>query len=337
MPANLTPEYMRADERYREAETPAQRLEALEEMLRAIPKHKGTDKMQADLKRKIAQARREVASPSKKASSSRRDLFNVPKQGAGQVVLLGAPNVGKSALVRSASNAECKVAEYPFTTQAPQPGMAHHEDVPIQLVDMPPVTREHVPPGMIGRVKASDALLIVASLASQTLLDDLETCLDVMANRNIAPTNNPTPEIPEDPDAPMPMRTLVACTYGDVENANEEFQTLKELYGDRLEFHCVAVPDGKEDGQGIKELVARLFELLHVVRVYAKPPGKPVDYDAPFILPKGSTAQDLATEIHREKGNQLKSTRVWGQAVHDGQNVHHDYVLNDKDAVELHM
>jgi len=96
-------------------------------------------------------------------------------------------------------------------------------------------------------------------------------------------------------------------------------------------------PVSSVTGEGIKELLARLFELLHVVRVYAKPPGKPVDYDAPFILPLGSTAEDLAILIHREQGQGLKSTRVWGQAVHDGQNVHHDYELHDKDAVELHM
>jgi len=333
MPANLTPEYKRAERRYREAETATARLEALEEMFRAIPKHKGTDKMQADLKRKIAQARREVTSPSKKSGASRRDLFHVPKQGAGQVVLLGAPNVGKSALVRASSNAECKVADYPFTTQVPQPGMAHHEDVPIQLVDMPPFTRDHVPPGMMGRVRAADILLVVVSLASESLLDDLETCLGLMSDRQIVPTHQPVPEYPDDPEAPEPMRTLVACTHGDVDGAVDEFETLADLYGDRLEFHRVS---GVTE-QGLTELLARLFELLHVVRVYAKPPGKPVDYDAPFILPKGSTTHDLAVAIHREHGKNLKSTRVWGQAVHDGQNVHHDYVLHDKDAVELHM
>ncbi len=332
MPANLTPEYRRADQRYREAETPAERLSALEEMLRTIPKHKGTDKMQADLKRKIAQARRDTTSPGKRGGT-RRDLFHVPKQGAGQVVLLGAPNVGKSALVRAASNAECKVAEYPFTTQAPQPGMAHHEDVPIQLVDMPPITREHVPPGMMGRVRAADVLLIVANLAADDLLGDVEMCLDLMTDRRMNPTIEPDPEVPDDPDAPDPVRTLVACTHSDVDGALEEFDTLVELYGDRLALHRVSTVTG----EGLVELVARLFELLYVVRVYSKPPGKPIDYDAPFVLPKGSTAHDLAITIHREQGQHLKSTRVWGKVVHDGQNVHHDYVLHDKDAVELHM
>lgn len=332
MPANLTPEYRRADKTFRNAHTPADRLAALEEMLATIPKHKGTDKMQADIKRKIAQTRKEMSSSGKK-SGARRDIFHVPRQGAGQIVLLGTPNVGKSALVRATSKAECKVAEYPFTTQGPQPGMAHHQDVPIQIVDMPPITREHVPPGMIGRVRAADALLIVVSLADQDLIDALETCLELMAKRNMVPTNQADPEVPEDPDAPDPTRTIVACTHGDIDGALDEFETLTELYGDHLEFLRVSTVTG----DGLDELLARLFELLHVVRVYAKPPGKPIDYDAPFILRKGSTVEDLALTIHREKGHQLKSTRVWGEAVHDGQNVTHDHIIHDKDAVELHM
>ncbi len=337
MPANLTPDYKRAEARYREAETASERLAALEEMLRTIPKHKGTDKLQAELKRKIAQARREQASPSKKSGSSRRDIFNVPKQGAGQVVLLGAPNGGKSSLVRAASNADCKIADYPYTTPAPQPGMAYHEDVPIQLVDMPPFTRDHVPPGMIGRVKAGDALLLVVSLMSPSSLDDLDSCLELLAKRGLTPTHEPDPEVPDDIEAPDPIRTLVACTHGDCEGADDEFATFVELYGDRLEFHKVAVPEGEAVDDSLAKLIARLFELLHVVRVYAKPPGKPVDYDAPFILAKGSTTEDLAVTIHREQGQSLKSARAWGSAVHDGQNVPHDYELHDKDAIELHM
>jgi ribosome-interacting GTPase 1 len=186
---------------------------------------------------------------------------------------------------------------------------------------------------MMGRVRAADALLVVLSLKSQTLLDDLEVCLDLLARRGIAPTNDPSPEVPDDPEAPDPMRTLVACTHGDAEGAADEFATLVDLYKDKLELHRVS----SVTHEGLSELLARLFELLHVVRVYAKPPGKPVDYDAPFILPKGSTAEDMAVTIHREKGQHLKSARVWGTAVHSGQNVHQDYELHDKDAIELHM
>jgi len=332
MPANLTPEYRRADQRYREAQTAHERLAALEEMLRVIPKHKGTDKMCADLKRKISETKKEIAQAGRKGGVH-RDLFHVPRQGAGQVVLLGVPNVGKSALVSAMTNADCKVADYPFTTQVPQPGMARYEDVPIQLVDMPPFTREHVPPGFMGRVNMADAILFVVSLASRNLLDDLECCLELYTDRGLVPTNQSDPDLSEDPDAPDPKKTLVACTHGDTEGATDEFATLKELYGDRLELHRVS----SVTREGLPELLARLFELLYVVRVYAKPPGKPVDKEAPFIVPKGSTVRDLAITIHRALGEQLKGARVWGRAVYSGQNVPHDYVLHDRDIVELHM
>jgi uncharacterized protein len=332
MPANLTPDYRRADQRYREAQTPNDRLAALEEMLAVIPKHKGTDKMCAELRRKISEAKKEVVQASKKGGAH-RDIFHVPRQGAGQVVLLGLPNVGKSALVTELSNAECKVADYPFTTQVPQPGMAHHEDVPIQLVDMPPFTREHVPPGFMGRVNMADAILIVVNLASPDLLEELEACLSLLSSRGLVPTNEAMPMLAEDPEAPDPKRTLVACAHGDAAGAVDEFDTLKELYGDRLELHRVS----SITGEGLDELLKRLFELLYVVRIYAKPPGKPVDKTSPFIVPKDSTVQDLAITIHRALGEHLKAARVWGEAVYAGQNVPHDYVLHDKDVVELHM
>jgi hypothetical protein len=333
MPANLTPQYRRADQRYREAQTPNERLAALEEMLSVIPKHKGTDKMCAELKRKISETRKEIQQQFGKKGGAHRNIFHVPRQGAGQVVLLGVPNVGKSSLVSALTKAECKVAEYPFTTQAPQPGMTHYEDVPIQLVDMPPITREHIPPGFMGRVNMADAILIAVNLASQNLLDDLECCLDLYANRGLAPTNQSDPDLSEDPDALEPKKTLVACTHGDAPGAVEEFNTLAELYRDRLELHRVS----SVTHEGLEDLVKRLFELLYVVRVYAKPPGKPVDKSAPFIVPKGSTVQDLAVTIHRLLGEQFKGARVWGNAVFSGQHVPHDYELQDRDVVELHM
>ncbi len=332
MPANLTPDYHRAEQMYRQAETSEDRLAALEEMLRTIPKHKGTDKMCAELKRKISQSKRELTSSGKKGAAH-HDIFHVPRQGAGQVVLLGAPNTGKSSLVTTLTNAECKVAEYPFTTQMPQPGMARHEDVPIQLVDMPPITREHVPPGMAGRLHLADVILIVVDLSGATLLDDVECCLELYAHRKWTPTHLPDPDVPEDTEALEPKRTLVACTHGDAPGAEQEFDTLVELYGSRLKFRKVSVVSG----EGLSELLKELFDLLHVVRIYAKPPGKPVDKSSPFLMRKGSTIQDLAITVHRGLGENLKGARVWGEAVYNGQNVPHDYELNDKDVVELHM
>ncbi len=84
-------------------------------------------------------------------------------------------------------------------------------------------------------------------------------------------------------------------------------------------------------------MLADIFRLLDIVRVYAKKPGQPPDMTEPFVLPKGSTVMDLAEGIHRELADKLKNARCWGKHVHDGQNVHKTHILCDKDIIELHF
>jgi len=137
MPANLTADFKKARERLRTASSPEEKLAALEEMLATIPKHKGTDKMQADIKRRIAKLRESGGSAKK---GQRSGLDHIPKDGAGQVVLIGAPNCGKSSLLAALTNAKPEVASYPFSSLIPIPGMMAFEDVAIQLIDLPPLT-----------------------------------------------------------------------------------------------------------------------------------------------------------------------------------------------------
>jgi ribosome-interacting GTPase 1 len=329
MPANLTPEYQRAERRYREATEHSEKLAAMEEMLRVMPKHKGTDKLQADLKRRISQMRK--SGPKK--GGSHRDLFHVPRQGAGQVPLLGLPNSGKSSLVEALTRAHVKVAEYPFSTHAPVPGMAHFEDIPIQLVDMPPVTAEHVPPGMYGALRAADALLIVIDAASGSILEDLETAVEIMARRDVLLTSENRPPEQFDAEDRQIQKAIVVATKSDLPDAPENFATLKELYQEPLELLLVS----SHSRDGLDQVPQALCELLDVIRIYAKPPGKPPDMTAPFVLPRGSTVTDLANEIHRGLAGKLRTTRVWGTGVFDGQQVPHDHVISDKDVVELNM
>jgi ribosome-interacting GTPase 1 len=333
MPANLTPDYQKADQQYRDAVTPAEKLAALEEMLRTLPKHKGTEKMQAELKKKISAAR-ETAVASKKGGSG-KDPFHVPRQGAGQVLITGAPNVGKSAIVGALTKAPVKIAEFPFTTHEPLPGMAHHEDVPIQLVDTPPVTPEHIPPGYFGAIYAADIVAPVVKLSADTLLEDADFILNLIRERKYQLLSRAV--LPAAPAAgsnePIPKRGLLIATASDAPEASDNLALVRKMAPADLDI----LPISTVSGENLNTLMQRLFGLLHVLRVYAKPPGKPADKDAPFILPIGSTVMDLATHIHKDVAASFKHARVWGEGVFPGQQVHHDHVLHDKDVIEIHV
>jgi ribosome-interacting GTPase 1 len=330
MAANLTPQYHEAEARYRAAKTPAEELAALEEMWRELPKHKSSEKIQADLKKKLSAARKAVQQGGPH-TGARVDPFAIPKCGAGQVALLGTPNVGKSSLVGGLTHAHVKIADYPFATAVPVPGMAPFEDVQVQLIDTPPVTAEHVPTGFPGLWHTADALVIVADLSADTLLDDVETCLRHLAERHIALVDGPR-ERPAEIGGTLKVPGLVLANKCDVAEAGANLELLREYFGARVRCEPVSTRDADK----LERLPALLFKLLHVVRVYAKPPGRKPDLAEPFILSAGSDVHALARHVFRGLEHRTRSARVWGQGVMDGQNVHLDHVLCDKDVVELH-
>ncbi len=324
MPANVTPQYRAAEQTLREARTVPEKIAALEEMYATIPKHKGTEKMQADIKRRLAKLRAAAHQAKGRAGV---DPFHVERHGAGQFVLVGTPNVGKSALVHAVSGAHVNVAPYPFSTHGPVPGMMPFEDVQIQLVDLPPVTRDGLVPGMLGTVRAADGVLIVVDLSAPDLMEQMDTCLEVLAARGVVPEGT---EVPEGGTA---MKMLMVGTKVDAEPARENLEALRELRPDALP----TVPTSAETGEGLDRLAARCFEMLDVVRIYSKEPGKPPDMDQPFVLPRGSTVLELASAIHREMAQHLKRARIWGSGKYDGQPVQQEHVLADRDVIELHV
>ena len=326
MPANVSPEYEKAELRFRAASTDDEKLDALQEMLRTLPKHKGTEKMQADLRRRISQLRK--AGAKKSAAKKGPDPFYVPKGGAGQVILVGAPNCGKSMLVATTTNASVKVAEYPYTTALPAPGMWMYEDAPIELVDTPPITAEHVPPGLTGTIRMADMIAIVIDAAGDGL-EELDTALGVLTERGLGLRSVPRNEL--DPDDPDQRSAIVIANKADLAGA-DDVSVLRELAGDRLEI-C---PVSAATGEGLDRLCARLWQLLAVIRVYTKRPGKKGDLGEPFTLPAGSNIEDLAAGIHRELPEKMKFARIWGEGRFDGQQVHRTELLHDKDIVEIH-
>lgn len=331
MAANLTPQYHEAEERYRAATTPEDKLAALEEMWRELPKHKSSEKLQADLKKKLSAARKAVQPGGRKGGPSKADPFAIPKSGAGQVVLLGTPNVGKSSIVGGLTKAHVKIADFPFSTPLPLPGMVPYEDIKIELVDTPPVTADHIPTGFPGLWRMTDALVVVTDVSSDSVLEDADVCLNHLAQRHIELTDGPRKRADE-PDAMLKVPGFLLANKIDVPGAKDNLELLNELFDSRVRIEPFSTLDADHMGR-LPEL---LFGLVHVIRVYAKPPGKKPDFDDPFVLSAGSDVHELARKVYRGMEDKVRSARAWGHGLADGQNVHLNHVLHDKDVVELH-
>lgn len=329
MPANLPPQYHKAEEEYRRAAAPAERLEKLREMFRLLPKHKGTEKLQSDLKQKISRTRDDIEGGKgggKKAGVSHR----VPHEGAGQVALVGAPNAGKSALIRALTHAHPEVAPYPFTTRVPYPGIMMWEDAPVQLIDLPPVTDDFLEPWVPDVIRSADAALLVVDLAADDLIEATESALARLAQAHTELVG----ELPYDveDETLRHLRTRLVANKTDAPGAADRLEVVSEWFSPRFPVSAVSA----QTGEGLDALRRDSYDLLGAMRIYTKVPGKPADRSKPFTIPLGSTVLDLAREIHRDLEHSLKFARVWGTGVFEGQTVKRDHELHDRDVVELH-
>lgn len=322
MPANLGPQYLAAESHLRQAITDEEKLAALEEMMQTIPKHKGTEKMRADIKRRMAKAREGMRSGGKGAR--RTELYKVEREGAGQIALVGPPNSGKSQLLKILTRAEPLVTDYPFATRLPLPGMAQFENVQMQLVDLPPIAAETSQTWLWALLRLSDALLIVLDAGDDDVLAQAEELLAFMQANNVVVKNSGERDFQE-------KKALCAATQADRPGAADRIELLREVLGDRMDI----VPVSAQTGEGLEELKRKMFfDLLGKIRVYTHPPGKKPDHSAPFILDAGSTVLGAAREIHKEIAETLKYARVRGTGVFEGgQMVPRDHVLSDGDVV----
>jgi len=330
MPANLTPQYKEAEERYRAARTPAEKLVALEEMLSIIPKHKGTEHLQADIKRKIAKLR---DGDGKKDAQSKRGLeYNVEKEGAGQVTLVGPPNSGKSSLLSTLSKAHAEIGEYPFTTHKPQPGMMPYEDIRIQIVDLPPISEEFTEAWVVAIARNSDAVLLVLDAADPDVLSQIETTISLLEKFKLRLCGWEKP-CEDDGTGLTSRKTLMVLNKMDMPDAAYNLEIVREFFGESFPVY----PVSSETESGLDVLKTDIFKMLDIVRVYTKMPGKPADKESPFVLANGSTLLDLASMIHKDFAQKLKFAKIWSHQKFEGQMVSRDYVLADGDIIELHV
>ena len=328
MPANLPPQYFEAEKRYRLAKSFPEKMEALDNMLAIMPKHKGTDKLRADLRRRLAKLSEEAEK--KHALGRRGGIYPIRKEGAGQVVLVGLPNVGKSQLVSAITKAALDVADYPFTTQVPTPGMMKLENIQIQLVDMPPITDSAARPWLSVMLRSADVLLLVVDLADNPA-PQLETVIAELEGLRVGPPGRQPRE-----EAATPLiqkKCLIVGNKNDLGDSGRSYQALEAQYGG--EFPMVSI--SAKEGTGLEGLRGEIYRTLDIIRVYTKAPGGKADLAEPVVLRKGSTVEDLAGSIHKDFRYQLKYAQIWGSGKYDGQRVKRGHHLEDGDVIELHL
>ena len=328
MPTNLPPEYFRADQKFREAESVPAKIAALEEMMSTIPKHKGTDKLRAELRRKISKLKDEQQK--KKGAGKHESEFHIEKEGAGRVVLVGSANVGKSSILAALTNATPAISEAPFSTWTPLPGMVLIDDIQIQLIDTPPLSKEIAQPELFDLIRSADLILIIVDLQA-TPFQQLEDSLRLLNEHKIIPKQRESESIDERRIQFIPV--LVIVNKDDDDQCDEDFKVFNEL----LEIELPLIPISTANNRNFEKFKKRIFESLEIIRIYSKPPGKDADLTKPFVVKKNTTLEEFAGKVHHDFQQKLKTARVWGSNVYDGQLVGKDHILHDKDIVELHI
>ena len=329
MPANLTPQYSKAEEEYRRAQTILEQIACLEKMLMLVPKHKGTEKIQADLKTKLKEGREELAA--EKKAPKKGKSYKFPRQGAGQIVVLGGPNAGKSMVLAALTNAQPEVAPYPFTTREPFPAMMPWEDATVQLIDTPPITDDIFEPYMQGLIRGADVVLLLVDLDSDDGWDQAHT---VVRRLNETKTRLARESALDEEDVGLSFtQTLLVPNKIDTPDAEARLEMFRELQPLDFPEHIISA----ETGAGLEALRTAIFQSLDVVRVYSKnPKAKEADFERPFTVKRGRTVLDVAELIHKDMAATFKFARMWGHGVHDGTPVKGDHVVHDRDIAEIH-
>jgi hypothetical protein len=193
---------------------------------------------------------------------------------------------------------------------------------------MPPVCTEHTESWVFGLLRVADALLLVFDVLGDPL-GDIEATRALLVERSkvaLLRTGETPPETPPILGKP----TILVATRCDLPGADDALSVVSELFPG---FPLIGVGAGTEGAAAIPKAI---FELLRLVRVYAKSPGKEADLSKPFVLHRGDTLLDFAAGVHKDFTEKLKFARVWGKGKFDGQRIQRDYELQDGDVIELH-
>ena len=342
MPANLTPQYQKAEREFRRAQALPEQIDCLQRMLQLIPKHKGTERLQASLKTRLREARLQLAAASN--SSRGGQQFRLPRQGAGRIVVIGAANCGKSRLLSELTRATPEVSPWPFTTREPMPGMLICNDVQIQLIDTPPITSGHLEPWMLNLVRTADAALLLLNGSSDDSVQETRQVITELESRKTRLST--VSGFDENDFAVLRVPTQVVVTHAADPDSQLRLQMFQELCDTALPVVSLDFDVDRlssiSDRPPEHELASRdylmqcTYQLLNIVRVFTRRPGHEPDLRDPIPLPVGATVEYLALHLHEELFARLTSARVWHHQSAESLTVGRQFVLTDADIVELH-
>ncbi|PWB75295.1 GTP-binding protein [candidate division GN15 bacterium] len=331
MPANLPPQYYELERAFKDEKDPHEKLRLAQELLRIMPKHKGTDKLQADMKAKISQLKKQCDEGGQQHGARKAPAHDhIEREGAGQVILIGAPNVGKSSLLESLTHAKPLVADYPYTTREPLTGMMTYETIQIQLIDTPPISDEMYEPYMANLIRNADIVALVCDTTDKDCLSRVDFVLQTLEQKHIILR----PDLSHQSDDPRnyTKRTIV-CAHKAFE---DDSAAGTAVVRGRFDGYTVLETSVLDDAS-LNQFKKAVFDSLGIIRVYTKHIGHEVALVDPVILPSGSTVEDAAISIHKDFGANLKFAKIWGQGKFDGQRVQRDFQLSDGDVIEFHI
>ncbi len=300
MPINAHPEYLKAEQEYHEASTDQDRLKALEEMIRWVPKHKGGETLRQNLRTRYKKLKQELT-VKKKKSSRKKGI----KKAEMQAVLVGLTNSGKSSILKTLTNADPKIASYGFTTTKPEIGTMNYQGCNIQIIDLPPIASANFEKGIINN---ADTILIIIEK-----IDEIKPITETIKNEN--------------------AKKIIVFNKMDLHDENTKRKIYETLRTKKYNF----VITSAFTKQGIEELKQKIIESFGMIRIYTKHQGKKQNKeDVPITLHPDSTIEELAEKLLHGYSKKVKFAKIWGpSAKFLGQQVGLKHILKDKDTVEF--
>jgi uncharacterized protein len=301
MPINAHPEYLAAEKEYFLAQTPEEKLKALEKMISVVPGHKGAEKLRAELKTRYKKLKEKITKEQKsKKGGSKAGI----KKEELQVAIIGFTNTGKSSLLQILTNAISEVGDYPFKTKKPIVGMMNYYGTRIQIIEIPSIESEYYDRGIVNN---ADVILILITKIEQ--IDLIKKELDKARGK-----------------------IIIVFNKIDLLGDNEKRKVYSTFQSKKYNFILISI----KNQENIKELKDKIFSNFNKIRVYTKEPGKEVNKERPLILEPNSSVQDAAKQIIRNFSNSIKEIKIWGpSSKFSGQKVGLKHKLKDLDIIEF--